>query len=276
MLLAVADGMGGHAAGEVASALAIDTIRDAVTAGADLAEACLQANRRVHAMSRSDPAKRGMGTTLVILLADAATFTLANVGDSRGYLVTADGVRQLTEDHSFVAEAIRKGTPEEEARRSPWKDALTRSIGIDAEVKVDVFGPFPVARDMAVVLCSDGLYKVLGDGDVRRVFSGSTDVEDAARSLAAEAYEAGSDDNITVVVAEHGRVPRDAPAGSATAGSATLRLERPFEGPVPSPRREPVPAAEGTAANGGNATLKVIAVVLALAAAAALFLGLGR
>jgi serine/threonine protein phosphatase PrpC len=222
--------MGGHAAGEVASALAIEVLRDAVADGQDLAAACTLANTRVHAMARSEPGKKGMGTTLVTMLSDGQSFVVANVGDSRAYLLAAAGIRQLTEDHSFVAEAMRRGQSEEEARSSPWKDALTRSIGIDANVAVDVFGPFQLERDTAVLLCSDGLFKALADADLNRVFATSTDAQDAASRLVAAAYEAGSDDNITVVVAEQGQVPRRAPAPAARR-SATLKMDEPFRPP---------------------------------------------
>jgi protein phosphatase len=228
LLLAVADGMGGHAAGEVASALAVQVLREAVASGQDLQSACALANARVHQAARSEPGKQGMGTTLVTMLSDGDRFVVANVGDSRAYLFSSQGVRQLTEDHSFVAEAMRRGQSEEEARSSPWKDALTRSIGTGADVEVDLFGPFPLERDVAVVLCSDGLFKSLGSEQLRSVFAASADASDAAKRLVAAAYEAGSDDNITVVVAEHGQVPRQkAPAPRRAA--ATLALDEPFQ-----------------------------------------------
>lgn len=244
--------MGGHAAGEVASALAIQTLRQAIEAGGDLGEACRLANQQVHAQAQSDPGRKGMGTTLVTLLLEDGRFTVANVGDSRAYLVSADGVRQITHDHSFAAEAIRRGQSEEEARRSPFKDALTRSIGTEAKVEVDVFGPFPMASGTAVLLCSDGFYKTVGAGELRRVFTESTDAHDAARTLVSAAFDAGSDDNITVVVAESGRVPRTAPSTPERgSGAATLRMD-PIEGPVaPSSLPEPEPAADPEDAGSG-------------------------
>ena len=209
VLVAVADGMGGHAAGGVASALALEVLREAVIDGADLATGCVLANGRVYAQASAEPDKLGMGTTLVTMLADGHEFVIANVGDSRAYRIDSDGVHRLTEDHSYVAEAIRGGQSEEEARRSPWRNALTRAIGSGLDVKVDVFGPFPLEGDLVVLLCSDGLFKALSDGEIRQLFAASADAGDAARALVAAAYEAGSDDNITVVVAEHGQVPRD-------------------------------------------------------------------
>jgi len=208
-LLAVADGMGGHAAGEVASALALETLVEAVGGdSADLAAAFALANARVHRMA-SEPGKQGMGTTLVALLVDGEEFWVANVGDSRVYLVSGDGIRRLTEDHSFVAEAVRRGQSEEEAMATPWKDALTRSIGTEPEVEVDVFGPLPLRGDQAFVMCSDGLYKSLGDEEIRQLFVRSGGARGAAQSLVTAAFDAGSDDNISVAIAEYGEVPRD-------------------------------------------------------------------
>jgi protein phosphatase len=206
-LLAVADGMGGHAAGEVASALALETLAEALRERRDLGEAFRLANERVRRMA-SEPGKQGMGTTLVAVLVEGAEYRVANVGDSRAYLVSERGIRRLTEDHSFVAEAMKRGQSQAEAMATPWKDALTRSIGSDDEVEVDVFGPHPLEENAAFVVCSDGLYKSLGDERLRDVFTRSSSVRGAAQSLVATALEAGSDDNISVVIAEYGSLSR--------------------------------------------------------------------
>ena len=208
-LVAVADGMGGHAAGEVASALALKTLSEAIVEGQQLADAFRLANSRVHEMA-SEPGKQGMGTTLVAVLADAEEFSVANIGDSRAYLVSAGGIRRLTEDHSFVAEAIRRGQSEEEAMATPWRDALTRSVGTDPEVEVDVFGPFPLEPDTAFLICSDGLYKTLSDDQLRDLFAKSRAARGAAQALVTTAFDNGSDDNISVAIAEYGKVPREA------------------------------------------------------------------
>jgi protein phosphatase len=212
-LVAVADGMGGHAAGEVASALALEKLVEAVTDGTPLGEAFALANRAVHSKSR-EPGKAGMGTTLVAMLLDGDGYEVANVGDSRAYLITGEGIQQITEDHSFVAEAMKRGQPEEEALSSKWKDALTKSIGTEAEVTADVFGPLSVEPNTAVMLCSDGCYKTLRSEDLLEVFMKSGGPRGAAQSLVSEAYDRGSDDNITVAIAEFGEVPRDRPAGT--------------------------------------------------------------
>lgn len=228
-LIAVADGMGGHAAGEVASALALETLLDQVNSGVALGEAFVEANRRVHEKSR-EPGKQGMGTTLVAMLLDGDEYHVANVGDSRAYRIMDDGIQQITEDHSFVAEAMKRGQSEEEAMRSQWKDALTKSIGTDAEVTADVFGPFKVEGNMAILLCSDGCYKTLRSEDILQIFRQSGGPKGAAQSLVSEAFQRGSDDNISVVIAEFGEVARERAAG-------TMPLE--FEAPD-----EPEPDAE--------------------------------
>lgn len=213
LLLAVADGMGGHAAGDVASALALESLKRGLEDGKSLGEAVSEANAEVHRKSK-EPGKHGMGTTLVAAIQDGGELLLANVGDSRGYVLTGSGIRQVSRDHSFVAEAIRRGQSEEEAKSSRWKDALTRSIGTEPSVEVDVFGPFPVEANSALLLCSDGLYKTLTDDDLAMVFRASGGPRGAAQSLTATAFDRGSDDNISVVVAEWGEVPRERPAGT--------------------------------------------------------------
>lgn len=215
VLVAVADGMGGHAAGEVASALALETLVSALEDGKGIDRAFLLANRRVHEKAR-EPGKRGMGTTLVAALVEDGEFMIANVGDSRGYLVSGSGIRQLTRDHSFVAEAIKRGQSKKEAMSTPWKDALTRCVGTEAEIDVDVFGPFPIEDDTALVVCSDGLYKVLDEDELRRIFVESASTHGAAQTLVSAALGRGSDDNISVAIAEYGEVPRVQARATAT------------------------------------------------------------
>jgi protein phosphatase len=207
-LVAVADGMGGHAAGEVASALALRTLQDALAEGRELGDAFRLANERVHRMA-SEPGKQGMGTTMTAVLVDGTQFRVANVGDSRVYVVSASGIRQLTHDHSFVAEAMKRGQSQAEAMATPWRDALTRSIGTEEEVDVDVFGPFPLENDSAFVICSDGLYKTLTEDDLRELFVRSGGPRSAAQAMVSAAFDGGSDDNISVAIAEYGEVPRD-------------------------------------------------------------------
>lgn len=267
-LMAVADGMGGHAAGEVASALALETLSDAVQQGQALDDAFRLANERVHRRAR-DPGKQGMGTTLVAMLLDGDSYQIANVGDSRCYLVGADGARRITEDHSFVTEAIKRGQSEEEAMASQWKDVLTRCIGTEPEVEVDLFGPFPVDPNTAILLCSDGLYKVLSDADLSSMFAKSGGPRGAAQSLVANAYEAGSDDNISIAIAEFGEVPRDRPAGTIP-----MEYEPPDEDTPPEvgvTEAEPdsaaaVPSDSEVPAHSGPPMAAIITVVCLIAA----------
>ncbi len=237
LLVAVADGMGGHAAGEVASALALEVLVEALEDGQALEAAFHLANERVHTQAR-EPGKQGMGTTLVAMLLEGGSYTVANVGDSRGYALSGDGIRRITMDHSYVAEAIKRGQSEEEATQSEWKDVLTRCIGTEPEVEVDLFGPFPVEKNTALLLCSDGLYKTLADEDLGSLFAKSGGPRGAAQSLVSAAYERGSDDNITVSIAEFGEVPREQPAG-------TMPLE--WEPPGAEADTEPTPGAAAPA-----------------------------
>lgn len=223
VLAAVADGMGGHAAGEVASARAMETLVEALQDGEALRPAFQRANARVNAEAE-DPHKRGMGTTLVAALIVGGTCEIANVGDSRCYLITGSGIRQITEDHSFVTEAMKRGQTEEEAMASQWRHALTRSIGTEPTVDVDVFGPFPLDPDATLLLCSDGLCKSLGDGDILEILRREPDTDAAAKALVAEALSRGSDDNITVALLASGtstgsRGP-DEPAEGRTPGGS--------------------------------------------------------
>lgn len=212
-LVAVADGMGGHAAGEVASALALETLVEALEAGHALDEAFVKANAEVWDKAR-EPGKKGMGTTLVAALVDDGEYMIANVGDSRGYVLSGGGIRQVTHDHSFAAEAERHGQPIAEEMAIRYKDALTRSIGTEEYVDVDVFGPFPVEEDSALLICSDGLYKVLEDESLRRIFLASSGPRGAAQALVTTALDDGSDDNISVAIAEYGEVPRTVAQGT--------------------------------------------------------------
>ena len=228
-LIAVADGMGGLAAGDVASSLAMKTLVSELEAGKSLRDAFAVANERVYSES-GEPGKRGMGTTMVAVVVEGEEFTVANVGDSRCYLLAVDGITQLSEDHSFVAEAIKRGQSKEEANASRFRDALTRSVGIDDEVEIDTFGPFPVENDTALVLCSDGLYKVMEDARIRELFGQSSGPRSAAQAMVATAYEDGSDDNISVAIAEFGELPRD-----RTVGAVPLDFEpRPAAGDLAS------------------------------------------
>ncbi len=249
-LVAVADGMGGHAAGEVASALALRTLQDALAEGRALGDAFRLANQRVHHMA-SEPGKQGMGTTMVAVLVAGGEFYVANVGDSRAYLVSKSGIRQLTDDHSFVAEAMKRGQSKAEAMATPWRDALTRSIGTEPEVEVDVFGPFPLEVDAAFVICSDGLYKTLTEDDLRELFMQSGGPRGAAQAMVTAAFDAGSDDNISVAIAEYGQVPRDATPTTMVMSFDASAADEAAE--TSAPRTEVTPAIDAPEGSPGGA-----------------------
>lgn len=270
LLVAVADGMGGHAAGEVASALALETLVAALEEGQALDDAFTTVNSRVHAKA-AEPDKQGMGTTLVAALIEDGEYMIANVGDSRGYLLSGDGIRQITDDHSFVAEAMKRGQTEAEAMATPWKDALTRSIGTEEHVEVDVFGPFPVREDTALLICSDGLYKTLSDDDLRRIFLSSEAPSGAARSLVSSAFDNGSDDNISVVIAEYGTVPRDDSQATVVMSYVPdveddLGAVDASEAPTTAPEVTSEEGDEAPAPTGGPPMVAIAAVVAAVCA----------
>jgi protein phosphatase len=200
-LVAVADGMGGHQGGEVASQRALETLVASLEAGRTLRDAMVDANAAVYTAAQENPAWTGMGTTVVALLRSGDRYQIANVGDSRAYRVSDDVIHQITDDHSFLAEALRAGQmAPEEARNSRWRNALTRAIGTDPAVEVDTFGPFEVQQSQTVVLCSDGLHGSIADEAMLSCLQQNKDVWGAAMCLADQAFKNGSKDNISVAV----------------------------------------------------------------------------
>ncbi|MGH9005131.1 MAG: Stp1/IreP family PP2C-type Ser/Thr phosphatase, partial [Acidimicrobiia bacterium] len=200
-LYAVADGMGGHRAGEVASATAIDALRAAFADGAPLDEAVGEANAAVFEKASANLDMRGMGTTLTAAaLVDDHRVLLGHVGDSRAYLLRDGGVIQITEDHSLVEQLVREGRlSPEEAVNHPQRAIITRALGIDPEVEVDTY-PVDLRPGDRLLLCSDGLTNMVADSAIERVLRRQPDPQEAAETLVDMANEAGGDDNITVVV----------------------------------------------------------------------------
>lgn len=232
-LVAVADGMGGHRSGEVASALTLEVLARELRGGAGLREAVAAANVEVFEEANRDPSRAGMGTTLIALLRTEAVYEIANVGDSRAYRVDRNGIQQISRDHSFAEEAASKALmgPDEIAR-SPWRNALTRSIGTQGTVDVDLFGPFEIAgRPHTVMLCSDGLYRALTDEAAWHHLVGAPDPASGARILVDLALRHGSDDNVSVAVVQFEgitapsarRAPATVPVRTALAATATER-----------------------------------------------------
>lgn len=235
-LIAVADGMGGHAGGEVASGKALETVLGVLESSNDLAGAIREANQALQRASAANPEWRGMGTTLVALLRVGESYYIANVGDSRAYRVDADGIHQITEDHSFTAEAVSSGRlSEDEAERSPWRNALTRAVGTDADVEVDVFGPYALEPPHVILLCTDGLYRVMSDEELGSEVLSGRDRVDGARDLVASALRRGSSDNISVALVEFGDVDvlgsRRGAQDEKEAGLAALVAVEPLPAP---------------------------------------------
>lgn len=202
---AVADGMGGRLAGDVASQRALEVVVDRLREGDALAAAVEESNRAVFDESRANPDLHGMGTTVVAMLQEGDEYVIANVGDSRAYRLGGEGIAKVTADHSFTAEAIEAGemTPED-AVQSPWANALTRAIGTDPEVQVDIYGPFDATESHAILLCSDGFHKPLSDEGILTSVLGCDANGETALELTDIALRAGSDDNITIALISFG------------------------------------------------------------------------
>lgn len=199
-LFAVADGMGGAQAGEIASKLAAGAVRGG---GEDVEAMIQEANRRVHQRSLEDETASGMGTTLTVATLDDGVVQIGHVGDSRAYLVRDGALEQLTQDHSLVAELVRTGRlSPEEAESHPQRSVITRALGTDPDVDVDTFAIEPKPGDL-FLLCSDGLTSMVDDetildlvGDLRG------DLQALCKALIKAANKGGGEDNITVVAFE--------------------------------------------------------------------------
>jgi protein phosphatase len=203
-LFAVADGMGGAQAGEVASKLAAAALEDTdlgSAGGEERVVALIQeANRRVYERSNADPAASGMGTTITAALVEGTTVTFGHVGDSRAYLLRDGAMEQLTEDHSLVNELMKSGKlSPEEAETHPQRSVITRALGTDPDVDVDTFVVEAHEGDLFLI-CSDGLTTMVGDEEILELLAKyHDDLDRAAKSLIAAANRAGGEDNITVV-----------------------------------------------------------------------------
>lgn len=208
-LYIVADGMGGHNAGEVASALAVATVRAGAKSGIhsteQFRELVQQANTAIYTASLDDSTQSGMGTTLTALAVvpgEEPKVLVANVGDSRTYLFRGGALTRLSIDHSYVQELVNEGilTPEE-ARVHPRRNIVTRAMGIERSVMVDVFTHLVRTGDR-IVLCSDGLVDEVPDTDIATVLSQHSDAQETAEALVLVANANGGRDNTTVVVVD--------------------------------------------------------------------------
>ena len=207
-LYAVADGLGGHAAGEVASALVVERLAEITLADdtaiddaqQQLAEAVRDANRRIHESATEDPEHAGMGTTVTAAVAIGDTLGFAHVGDSRAYLLRDGELTRLTEDHTPVQRAVRAGViSAEEAEHHPSRHVLAQAVGLDIDVEVDTPRHELQAGDR-IILCTDGMTDPIPDADIPALVADSDSPDAALDALIGEALQRGGPDNVTVVV----------------------------------------------------------------------------
>jgi protein phosphatase len=206
-LLVVADGMGGHRAGEYASRLAVEVLKQELAASTEespeamMKNAITRANERVLEAARQDAKLSGMGTTLVAATVIDRTLYFANVGDSRLYLLS-DDIKQLSKDHSLVQEMVRLGgINQEEAKSHPDKNIITRAIGAKDDVDID-FYEYRLKKGDIILMCTDGLSNMVEDEEMLHIVKCSRDVVEAVEQLIERAKEHGGSDNIGVIVAE--------------------------------------------------------------------------
>lgn len=205
-LLMVADGMGGHAAGEIASRTAIAAVLDSyygdLSGGVEegLSRALHTANRAVIDEAGRSYGRAGMGTTLAAAAVHNSDLVVANVGDSRVYLIRDGSILQLSRDHSWIAEALAAGRINpEDARRHPWRNVVTRSLGGGPELEVDVYPPRRLHPGDIILVCSDGLWGMIPSERILQIVE-SRSAQAAADGLVNAANEAGGHDNITAIV----------------------------------------------------------------------------
>jgi PPM family protein phosphatase len=210
-VFAVADGLGGHQGGEVASAMTVEPLgaldgrafTDAHQAAEALAEAIREANLAILRRARSDPELWGMGTTVTAAaVAGDRVLQLAHVGDSRAYLLRAGApLRQLTTDHTVVQEAVARGLlTRQQAAVHPQRGVVTRAVGLDPQVPVDLPEPLELEPGDQVLLCTDGLTEVVDDDRIAAVLASQADGDEACGALIAAANQGGGPDNVTVVL----------------------------------------------------------------------------
>lgn len=207
-LFLVADGMGGHKAGEYASRFTVEKIVETIVSSgqtepvAVMKEAVEAANRGLLEEAGRDVAKAGMGTTVVAATVIGDHLHVANVGDSRLYLINHEAIRQITRDHSLVEEMVRLGEMDKaDAKDHPDKNIITRAVGVVPELSVDFFEVELKPGD-TVLMCSDGLTNMIEDEEIKKIVLGQRDIVEKAEKLIDTANENGGKDNITVVLIE--------------------------------------------------------------------------
>ena len=205
----IADGMGGHQAGDTASQLAVTGLgtsweQTALETQEEVARWLVSAiqkeNKEIYEEGNANPEKFGMGTTVVAVVMLKNTMLVAHVGDSRGYIIRDQAIKQLTSDHSLVNELVKTGEiTSSMAQRHPRKNVLLRSVGVPGEVDVDI-SVVSVQNKDYVLLCSDGLSNMLSDREIRRIILQGKPLSEKVNQLIEEANEAGGSDNITVLL----------------------------------------------------------------------------
>jgi PPM family protein phosphatase len=263
-LYAVADGMGGHRGGNVASSLAVRVLSQVAQPGnwQQLAEQVRQANRAILDAARDDRSLSGMGTTLTAAFMEGEDLHLAHVGDSRAYLLRGGELTQLSEDHTLVHRMVQEGKiTEEEAEHHPQRSILIRALGVEDPVEVDE-SVVAVREGDRILLCSDGLYSMVDDGAMRETLAATPDPQEACERLVEMANAAGGMDNITVLVldfvagegvdmlaasngmpaGEAGEAGGDVAAGSTKQVAIPTFQEAPAASPGPAPTPAPAPA----------------------------------
>ena len=243
-VFAVADGMGGHRGGEVASSTAVEAVRVSLAKGEPIDRAIRSANAAIRERASGDPEVTGMGTTFTaVVTLDDANLLIGHVGDSRAYVLRAGELRKLTQDHSLVEDLVREGRiTADQAEVHPQRSIITRALGIEPDVEVDLY-TVPVGNRDRILICSDGLTDMVSERDVARIAGDTASPESAANALIAAANNAGGNDNITVVVLDVDDVgdiagfidhvaALDEPAmvapPLANPGAATASIKRPF------------------------------------------------
>ena len=273
-LFAIADGMGGARAGEVASALAASALHESGRGSGErhVIDLIQEANRRVHERASTDAATSGMGTTMTVALVERdGNLTIGHVGDSRAYRLRDDRLEQLTDDHSLVAELVRRGELSPQAAEvHPQRSVITRALGTDSDVDVDAFPVETQAGDLYLI-CSDGLSDMVGAETIEEILrTHRGDLDEAARALVHAANRAGGEDNITAILFEI--VAGEQSPGEPAEQTRELALPHdeedtlhPEDGVLPPPALED---ADGAAASPAD-TMVVPATDLGTASAAA-------
>ncbi len=273
-LFAVADGVGGAQAGEIASRLAAGALeeRSPTAFGEEtLTELLQRANERIYLRALDDPGVAGMGTVVTALLVDEAAGTIAigHVGDSRAYRLRNGSLEQLTPDHSLVGELVRAGTLSvEEAENHPHRSVITRAVGTEPNVEVETLTVTTEPGDLYLI-CSDGLTDIVRDEQIARLILSEDELDPAAEALVAAANRAGGIDNITVVLFEILEGEPFPPAAAPVADEPDAEtLEQAV--PAPEPVTEPAVAVRRHGAGEGGRWLAFTSIVISAATMALL------